>query len=174
VQCITRHKPPESHWPAYRTQVVQYSATVQIPSSSPKLSENTMSSLIRLSKTLRTLRTPRTAKTMSSHFFFPSHSPGLPHSRFYSSGGGYSGREIHENQNLAVLYTLMGANVAVWGYAMYVKQQAMVRSLPQSNTCPASSGRYRTKRNTQIHRCILRFMKDSANTLKYVRLLLAT
>jgi hypothetical protein len=88
-----------------------------------------MSSLLRLSKTLRTLRTPKTAKTMSSHFFSPSHSPGLPRSRFYSSGGGYSGRDIQENRNLTVLYSLMGVNVAVWGYAMYVKQQAMVRTL---------------------------------------------
>jgi hypothetical protein len=97
-----------------------------------------MSPLLRLSKTLRMIRTPKYTKTMSSHFFSPSHSLSqhfrLPRSRFYNGGGysgsykkGYTSSWSQESQNTAVLYTLMGSNIAVFGYAMYVKQQAMVR-----------------------------------------------
>ena len=90
-----------------------------------------MSILLRLSRTPRTLRTPKTTKTMSSHFFSPSHTPshlGLPRARFYSNGG-YSGYGLQRTNNLAVLYTLMGTNIAIFGYAMYVKQQARVRTM---------------------------------------------
>jgi membrane associated rhomboid family serine protease len=63
---------------------------------------------------------------MSSHFFSPSHSPGLPRSRFYSPGGGYSGYRLQQTNNMAVLYTLMGTNITIFGYMLYVKQQATV------------------------------------------------
>jgi hypothetical protein len=87
-----------------------------------------MSALLRLSRTLRTPRTTKTTQKMSSHFFFPCPTPGLPRARFYSPGGGsYRDYRLQETNNLAVLYTLMGTNIAIFGYAMYVKQQAMVR-----------------------------------------------
>ncbi|KAF1946645.1 hypothetical protein EJ02DRAFT_450373 [Clathrospora elynae] len=86
-----------------------------------------MSSL-RLLRAFRALRTPQNTKTMSSHFFFPSPSPrhlGLPLSRFYSrgSGGGY-GTHSQATSNMTVLYTLMGTNIAIFSYAMYLKVQA--------------------------------------------------
>jgi membrane associated rhomboid family serine protease len=63
-----------------------------------------------------------------SNYFSPSHSPfpgtnhiGLTRSRFYSSY--YSGASQASN-NMKVLYSLMGVNLAVFGYAMYVKAQA--------------------------------------------------
>jgi hypothetical protein len=62
---------------------------------------------------------------MSSHFFSPS---GLTRSRFYSSGGAFSAHRLQETNNLTILYTLMGTNIAVFGYAMYLKQQVMVRN----------------------------------------------
>jgi hypothetical protein len=107
---VTRHKPPE-FLPDITTekppQVHLY---------------HTMSTLLRLSKTLRMIRTPKNTKTMSSHFFSPS---SLTRSRFYFSGGAFSAHRLQETNNLAVLYTLMGTNIAVFGYAMYLKQQAM-------------------------------------------------
>ncbi|CAE7176883.1 hypothetical protein P3342_008267 [Pyrenophora teres f. teres] len=92
-----------------------------------------MSSLLRLTRTLRSLRTPKCANTISSHFFSPSHKPsplGLSSSRFYSRDVGSGARghinyQARETANRAVLYTLIGTNVAVYGYAMYLKQQAM-------------------------------------------------
>jgi membrane associated rhomboid family serine protease len=67
---------------------------------------------------------------MFNHFS-PSHSPlpgrsiniSLPsRSRFYHS---YSNRATQVSNNMNILYGLMGLNVAIFGYAMYVKQQAM-------------------------------------------------
>jgi len=90
-----------------------------------------MSSLLRLARTLRTFRTPQRTNTMSSHFFSPSHNPsplGLPSSRFYSGGGrgggGYTNYQAQETANKTVLYTLIGANVAVYGYAVHLRVQA--------------------------------------------------
>ncbi len=86
-----------------------------------------MSSLLRLSRTLRTLRAPKTTKTMSSHFFFPSHTPrhlNLPRPRLYSSGG-YGDYHTQVRLNETILYTLMGTNIAVFGYAYFLKQQAL-------------------------------------------------
>ncbi|EDU45912.1 GlpG membrane protein [Pyrenophora tritici-repentis] len=86
-----------------------------------------MSSLLRLARTLRTHGAPKCTNTISSHK--PSHL-GLPSSRFYSrnlGGGarGYINYQAQETANKAVLYALIGTNVAVFGYAMYLKQQAM-------------------------------------------------
>jgi len=62
-----------------------------------------------------------------SNYFHPSHSPfpssnhlGLSRTRFYSNSSGNS----QIANNLAVLYSLMGVNFAVFGYAMYAKAQA--------------------------------------------------
>lgn len=63
---------------------------------------------------------------MSSHFFSPSHTSrhiALPRPRFYSSGG-YGGYQSQVSMNEAVLYGLMGTNIAVFGYAYYLKEQA--------------------------------------------------
>ncbi|KAF1837929.1 hypothetical protein BDW02DRAFT_644934 [Decorospora gaudefroyi] len=83
-----------------------------------------MSTLLRLSRTLRPplrpLRNPHATKAMPSHFFSPS-PLGLPRSRFYT-------RTAYPNNyssNLAVLYTLMGTNIAIFSYAMYLKAQAV-------------------------------------------------
>lgn len=85
-----------------------------------------MSSLLRLSGALRSLRTPQ-----PTHFFSPSHT--LPRSsltrpRLYSKyiprNSGYRSYESQLKANNAVLYTLMGTNIAIFGYAMYLKQQA--------------------------------------------------
>ncbi|KAG9192165.1 hypothetical protein G6011_10899 [Alternaria panax] len=85
-----------------------------------------MSSLLRLSKTFRTLRTPESSRTLSSHFVYPSHTSryaAIPRPRFYSSGG-YGGYQAQVTKNHAILYGLMGTNIAVFGYACYLKMQA--------------------------------------------------
>jgi membrane associated rhomboid family serine protease len=63
-----------------------------------------------------------------SNYFSPSHSPfsqfkatGLTRSRFYSS---FRNGGSQEASNTRVLYSLIGINVAVFGYAMYTKAQA--------------------------------------------------
>ncbi|KAF2025536.1 hypothetical protein EK21DRAFT_103858 [Setomelanomma holmii] len=92
-----------------------------------------MSSLLRLLRTVRHNPASRQSRTrqpgkMSSNYFYPSHSPipgsnhlGLTRSRFYSS---YGRGDSQASRNFAVLYGLMGVNVAVFGYAMYTKAQA--------------------------------------------------
>ncbi|KAL1800363.1 hypothetical protein ACET3X_000705 [Alternaria dauci] len=63
---------------------------------------------------------------MSTHFFSPSHTSQhvrLPRPRFYSSGG-YGHYRDQVKMNEAILYGLMGTNIAVFGYAYYVKEQA--------------------------------------------------
>lgn len=96
-----------------------------------------MSNLLHLLRTTRTsnplqiLRASRAPQTTNmSNYFSPSRSPfpgrsknvSLPRSRFYSS---YFDDSSHISANVNVLYGLMGVNVAIFGYAMYVKQQAM-------------------------------------------------
>ncbi|CAO2656247.1 Nn.00g050500.m01.CDS01 [Neocucurbitaria sp. VM-36] len=89
-----------------------------------------MSALLRLSRLMTSTRTLQpnkfAQKTMSSQFFNPYRSPshlGLSRSRFYShyTPGGSS----QVSANMRVLYSLMGANVAIYAYAMYLKAQAM-------------------------------------------------
>jgi membrane associated rhomboid family serine protease len=65
-----------------------------------------------------------------TNYFSPSHSPlgrstalSLPSSsRFYHS---YFARAGQVQSNMNILYGLMGLNVAIFGYAMYAKQQAI-------------------------------------------------
>ncbi|KNG47633.1 integral membrane protease of the rhomboid family [Stemphylium lycopersici] len=89
-----------------------------------------MASLLRLSGALRTLRTPSSSKKLTSHFFSPSHTPRqlkLPSLRPYSSySHNYDTYFRQVKANNAVLYTLMGTNIAIFGYAMYLKQQAIL------------------------------------------------
>ncbi|KAH8644192.1 hypothetical protein IG631_01656 [Alternaria alternata] len=63
---------------------------------------------------------------MSAHFFSPSQTSrhiALPRTRLYSSGG-YGHYRSQVKMNELVLYGLMGANIAIFGYAYYVKEQA--------------------------------------------------
>ena len=85
-----------------------------------------MSSLLRLSGALRSLRGPQ-----PTHFFSPSHTiqrSGLTRPRLYSKyvnqNGRYRSYESQVKANNNVLYALMGTNIAVFSYAMYLKQQA--------------------------------------------------
>jgi membrane associated rhomboid family serine protease len=93
-----------------------------------------MSALLRLlrstqtSSPLQTLRSSRPIQSRMSNYFSPSHSPfpqartiGLPRSRFYSS---FQHGSSQEAANIKVLYSLIGVNVAVFGYGMYAKAQA--------------------------------------------------
>ncbi|EUC35334.1 hypothetical protein COCCADRAFT_24738 [Bipolaris zeicola 26-R-13] len=80
-----------------------------------------MSSLLRLSSALRSLRTPTTKPPT---FFSPSRPPpslSLPRSRHYSYRNPTSSQVSANNK---VLYGLMGTNIAVFSYAMYLQQQA--------------------------------------------------
>lgn len=88
-----------------------------------------MSSLLRASRTLgtlRSLRTPPQNKPISSHFFSPSHTPrhtNLARPRHYSQ---YRyGPPSNERTNMMILYGLIGANVTIFSYAMYLKTQAV-------------------------------------------------
>ena len=89
-----------------------------------------MSSLLRLSGVLRTLRKPPVHKKITSHFFSPFHTSRqlkLPSSRPYSNySHSYDAYARQVSANNAVLYALMGTNIAIFGYAMYLKQQAML------------------------------------------------
>lgn len=85
-----------------------------------------MSSLLRLSGALRSLRTPQ-----PTHFFSPSHTPQRSnltrlrlYSRYLNQGNRYRTYESQLKANNTVLYALMGTNIAVFSYAMYLKQQA--------------------------------------------------
>ncbi|KAF1843832.1 uncharacterized protein K460DRAFT_152178 [Cucurbitaria berberidis CBS 394.84] len=88
-----------------------------------------MSALLRLSRIIRTPKALNPTRcvhsTMSSHFFTPYRSPshsGWSRSRLYS---GYTpGGSSQVSANMRVLYSLMGTNIAVFGYAMYLKAQA--------------------------------------------------
>jgi membrane associated rhomboid family serine protease len=89
-----------------------------------------MSSLLRLSRTVRLtnpLKNPRTPSNMFN-YFRPSTSPfsrthiRLSFARSYRSGGRFGPDQVSANN--AVLYSLMGINTAVFGYAMYAKAQA--------------------------------------------------
>lgn len=86
-----------------------------------------MSSLLGLSRALRTLRTPQTTRKMTSHFFSPSHTPrhlSLPRSRLFSSRA-YDAYSAQVKSNKLVLYGLMGTNIAIFGYAAFLKSQAI-------------------------------------------------
>ncbi|RMZ70488.1 rhomboid family [Pyrenophora seminiperda CCB06] len=86
-----------------------------------------MSSYLRLTATLRSPRTlglPRPTNIMSSHFFHKPTPFSLPSSRFYFRGRTNTNYQARETANTAVLYTLLGTNLAVFGYAMYLKEQA--------------------------------------------------
>ena len=64
---------------------------------------------------------------MSSHFFSPSHTPrhlSLPRPRLFSSRG-YDVYSAQVRSNKFVLYGLMGTNIAVFGYAAFLKSQAL-------------------------------------------------
>jgi membrane associated rhomboid family serine protease len=91
-----------------------------------------MSYLLRLSSTLRGLRTSQFNTKIPTNFFSSSHTSqplNLARSRHYSNYRGnnsnsYRSYEAQIKANNIVLYTLMGTNIAVFGYAMYLKQQA--------------------------------------------------
>ncbi|EMD97511.1 hypothetical protein COCHEDRAFT_40755, partial [Bipolaris maydis C5] len=61
-------------------------------------------------------------------FFSPTRPPprslNLPRSRHYSYHNPLPSYESQVSANTKVLYTLMGTNIAVFGYAMYIQQQA--------------------------------------------------
>ncbi|KAJ4365716.1 hypothetical protein N0V83_008336 [Neocucurbitaria cava] len=90
-----------------------------------------MSALLRFSRLVRptgTLQPNKFApKTMTSQFFTPyraSARGGLSRSRFYSSNY-RPGSPYQLSTNMGVLYSLMGANIAIYFYAVYLKAQFM-------------------------------------------------
>ncbi|KAH7345986.1 hypothetical protein BKA66DRAFT_433641 [Pyrenochaeta sp. MPI-SDFR-AT-0127] len=92
-----------------------------------------MSSLLRCARTTRAFGLPQRAPRprQPSKTTSLGSNLGLVRSRFSSSNGGFTpGRHSQLQANKAVLYTLMGANVAVFGYAMYLKAQA-AQGFPQ-------------------------------------------
>lgn len=94
-----------------------------------------MSTLFRLSQTLRTQPNPLQSlrkfsmpKSRISNHVRPSHvcyTGHLGHARhrFYSNNS-YRGYADQYSNNIKVLYSLIGINTAVFGYAMYTKAQA--------------------------------------------------
>ncbi|KAH8727218.1 hypothetical protein GQ44DRAFT_704679 [Phaeosphaeriaceae sp. PMI808] len=77
--------------------------------------------------TLRTSRTPTNCRKGMAGYFPPSNSRisssnhfGLARSRFYHSWNPH----FDPSSNLSVLYSLMGVNIAIFGYGLYVKETA--------------------------------------------------
>ncbi|KAF1920559.1 hypothetical protein BDU57DRAFT_508929 [Ampelomyces quisqualis] len=92
-----------------------------------------MSHILRLLRTsrssnpLHTLRSSRPIHSKTTNYFSPSHAP-FPRPpptrlsrRFHTS---FDALAANQKANCNVLYSLMGVNVAVFGYAMYAKAQA--------------------------------------------------
>jgi membrane associated rhomboid family serine protease len=99
-----------------------------------------MSSLVcflrttRLTNSLKNPRNLRAPSTMSNYFHpstspFPSTNLGLSRTRLYSNSFRPGANQV--STNMTVLYSLMGINAAVFGYAMYARSQAQ-QGFPQA------------------------------------------
>ncbi|KAF2851126.1 hypothetical protein T440DRAFT_467871 [Plenodomus tracheiphilus IPT5] len=80
-----------------------------------------MSALLRLTRPLRSL--PTKSNSLPQTFF--SRIPTPSRTRLQSRSYSYASHVSNTRTNMAILYTFIGANLSVYGYAMYLKSAAM-------------------------------------------------